>query len=269
MARSAQKTKLFNGRDHSWMQFNRRVLEEAEDPANPLLERVKFLAITGSNLDEYVEIRQAGLMQRIEDGYREPGYDGLRPDESLSALTRRYSQFCRCAIPVLEQATAAGVAQARRSPAGVGGTERRRPRLCTRLLSARSRSAADPDLDRSRTPVSARAQQGAVPGAAAAGQARAAPGRKCWAWSRCRVPCPALCACPLINGHHDYLLLQDLIAQHLAGMYRGYEVLASASFPRHPQLEPLLRGGRGAVAAGNDSRGAAQPAQGRCGAAGD
>ena len=49
-AKSANKQKLFNGRDTSWMQFNRRVLEEAEDPANPLLERVKFLAITGSNL---------------------------------------------------------------------------------------------------------------------------------------------------------------------------------------------------------------------------
>ena len=75
------------------MQFNRRVLEEAEDPANPLLERVKFLAITGSNLDEYVEIRQAGLMQRIEDGYREPGYDGLRPDESLAVLTNEIHSF--------------------------------------------------------------------------------------------------------------------------------------------------------------------------------
>jgi polyphosphate kinase len=93
MARISQKPKLFNGRDHSWMQFNRRVLEEAEDPTNPLLERVKFLAITGSNLDEYVEIRQAGLMQRIEDGYREPGYDGLRPAESLASLTTEIHTF--------------------------------------------------------------------------------------------------------------------------------------------------------------------------------
>src|ERR1700679_1709378 len=93
MARTTPKQKLFNGRDHSWMQFNRRVLEEAEDSANPLLERVKFLAITGSNLDEYVEIRQAGLMQRIEDGYREPGYDGLRPDESLAMLTAEIHNF--------------------------------------------------------------------------------------------------------------------------------------------------------------------------------
>src|SRR5579859_8137188 len=93
MARSTQKQQLFNGRDFSWMQFNRRVLEEAEDAANPLLERVKFLAITGSNLDEYVEIRQAGLMQRIEDGYREPGYDGLRPIESLASLTAEIHSF--------------------------------------------------------------------------------------------------------------------------------------------------------------------------------
>src|SRR5208283_586159 len=93
MARKTQKQKLFNGRDHSWMLFNRRVLEEAEDPANPLLERVKFLAITGSNLDEYVEIRQAGLMQRIEDGYREPGFDGLRPEESLAVLTSDIHDF--------------------------------------------------------------------------------------------------------------------------------------------------------------------------------
>ena len=93
MARTTQKQKLFNGRDQSWMQFNRRVLEEAEDPSNPLLERVKFLAITGSNLDEYVEIRQAGLMQRIEDGYREQGYDGLRPDEALAALTADIHDF--------------------------------------------------------------------------------------------------------------------------------------------------------------------------------
>src|SRR5271157_2820678 len=93
MARTTQKQKLFNGRDHSWMQFNRRVLEEAEDPTNPLLERVKFLAITGNNLDEYVEVRQAGLMQRIEDGYREPGFDGLRPDESLAGLTAEMHSF--------------------------------------------------------------------------------------------------------------------------------------------------------------------------------
>ena len=51
------------------------------------------MSITGNNLDEYVEVRQAGLMQRIEDGYREPGYDGLRPDESLAVLTAEIHRF--------------------------------------------------------------------------------------------------------------------------------------------------------------------------------
>ena len=93
MAKTAKKSHLFNGRDRSWMEFNRRVLEESEDASSPLLERVKFLAITASNLDEYVEVRQAGLMQRMEDGYREPGYDALRPDESLAQLTPEMHAF--------------------------------------------------------------------------------------------------------------------------------------------------------------------------------
>src|SRR3979490_362816 len=59
---------LFFSRDESWMRFNQRVLEEAQDETNPLLERVKFLAITASNLDEFVEIRVAGFLQRIQGG---------------------------------------------------------------------------------------------------------------------------------------------------------------------------------------------------------
>src|SRR6202012_1988838 len=93
MPKTIAMQKLFNGRDAHWMQITRRVLEEASDASNPLLERVKFLAITGSNLDEYVEIRQAGLMQRIEDGVRDQGYDSLTPEESLTALTREIHSF--------------------------------------------------------------------------------------------------------------------------------------------------------------------------------
>ncbi len=85
----------FLNRHFSWLQFNERVLEEAYDSSNPLLERVKFLAITASNLDEFVEVRVAGLMQQVEHGNREPGPDGRTPQEVLSELSERIQTFVR------------------------------------------------------------------------------------------------------------------------------------------------------------------------------
>jgi polyphosphate kinase len=87
---------LFFSRDESWMRFNQRVLEEAQDETNPLLERVKFLAITASNLDEFVEIRVAGFLQRIEEGYdlaQPPDEGGLTPRQRLDGLMERIHSF--------------------------------------------------------------------------------------------------------------------------------------------------------------------------------
>ena len=229
MARTTQKQNPFNGRDHSWMQFNRRVLEEAEDATNPLLERVKFLAITGSNLDEYVEIRQAGLMQRIEDGYRETGYDGLRPDESLASLTAEIHTFVdaqyRCwndhLLPALRQQKVRLLEweeldeEARNYAQGYFQREvdplltpiaidpaHPFPRvlnkaLCLALLLRRKRKSSGPQV------------LGVV-----------------------TVPraLPRFVRLPSAEGAYDYLLLQDLIAQNLVAMYRGYEVLARTAF---------------------------------------
>src|SRR5579875_584815 len=80
--------RYFN-RDESWLRFNDRVLEEAQDDTNPLLERVKFLAITASNLDEFLEIRVAGFLQLIEDGQvlpPTPDEGGLTQEERLAIL---------------------------------------------------------------------------------------------------------------------------------------------------------------------------------------
>ena len=229
MNRTKQKHKLFNGRDHSWMQFNRRVLEEAEDHTNPLLERVKFLAITGSNLDEYVEIRQASLMQRIEDGYREPGYDGLRPEESLAALTAEIHSFVKAqylcwnemllpemrksGIRLLEweelnedaRAYAQGYFQREVDPLLTPiaiDPAHPFPRvlnkaLCLALLLRRKRKSSGP----------------LVVGVVTVPRAL-----------------PRFVRLPAEDGRFDYVLLQDLITQNLAGMYRGYEVQSRVPF---------------------------------------
>src|SRR6266853_2411166 len=69
--------RYYLNRHVQWLAFNRRVLEEACDPGNPLLERVKFLAITANNLDEFVEVRVSSFLQRIEHGSAERSPDGL------------------------------------------------------------------------------------------------------------------------------------------------------------------------------------------------
>src|SRR5882672_12370358 len=78
-----------------WLEFNRRVLEEARDIGNPLLERVKFLAITANNLDEFVEIRVSSFLQKIEHGSRDVSPDGLTPPEELQRVTSSMQVFVR------------------------------------------------------------------------------------------------------------------------------------------------------------------------------
>jgi len=80
---------LYTNREMSWLEFNQRVLEEAQDPANPLLERVKFLCIVSSNLDEFFEIRVAGLRQQRESKVSQAGPDGTSPNEQLVAISQR------------------------------------------------------------------------------------------------------------------------------------------------------------------------------------
>lgn len=83
---SAAKRGAYFNRELSWLAFNRRVLDQARNPKNPLLERVKFLAIVSSNLDEFFEIRVSGLIQQVESRITEPTADGLSPREQLRRI---------------------------------------------------------------------------------------------------------------------------------------------------------------------------------------
>jgi len=99
-------------RELSWLEFNARVLEEAADATNPWLERLKFLAIFSSNLDEFFEIRVAGLQQQVYAGVEPQDYgaDGMAPAEQLAAIDRRAHELVAEQYRILDDEVLPGLA---------------------------------------------------------------------------------------------------------------------------------------------------------------
>ena len=105
------KPEYFYNRELSWLLFNRRVLEEAKDSALPLFDRLKFLSITSSNLDEFFMIRVASLKDMVQVKYNKKDISGMTPAEQLAAINERthlfvkdqYDIFNRSLIPALEK----------------------------------------------------------------------------------------------------------------------------------------------------------------------
>lgn len=84
---------MFINRELSWLEFNRRVLEEAEDRALPLLERMKFAAIFASNLDEFFMIRVAGVKRKLSAGRTDPGPDGRTPEQAAASIQAKTQEL--------------------------------------------------------------------------------------------------------------------------------------------------------------------------------
>ncbi|HUB17177.1 MAG TPA: polyphosphate kinase 1 [Acidobacteriaceae bacterium] len=220
---------LFFSRDESWLGFNRRVLEEAEDLDNPLLERVKFLAITASNLDEFFEIRIAGVLQRIEDGYNEALPDGATLRESLDAIKETTQRFVadqyRCwnqqLLPALRAENIRVLSwDELGEPARAFATDYYQREVDPLLTPI----TIDPSHPFPRVLNKAmclalllrRKRRGTVgPVLGVLTVPRALP-------RFVRVPSP--------NGSEDFIFLADLIERNAGGMYRGYEILSRAAF---------------------------------------
>lgn len=100
---SCDKPEYFQNRELSWLDFNYRVLEEALDPHNPLLERLKFLAITQSNLDEFIMVRVASIIKLFEVNFDEPDNAGLSVSQQLKAINQKITAMVNEQYQVLNQ----------------------------------------------------------------------------------------------------------------------------------------------------------------------
>ena len=107
-----EKPEYFVNRELSWLKFNERVLSEARDKSLPLFERLKFLSITASNLDEFFMVRVASLKDQVHAGYEKPDIAGLTPKDQLREISaqthelvrQQYSTYNRSLLPALEKA---------------------------------------------------------------------------------------------------------------------------------------------------------------------
>src|ERR1700693_1447974 len=228
MARLAlDKPGFYINPEASLLAFKRRVLEEAQDNGNPLLERLKFLSISASNLDEFFEVRVAGLVQQIEDGYTEAGPDGLTLLQERDLVSQETHEFVddqyRC------------------------WNEKLRPMLADNgirvlglhELDAKARAFVDEfcerELDLLLTPVTV---DPAHPFPRVINKAL------CVAFLLRRrrrssmtyigvvtVPraLPRLIRVPS-EGTAEFIFLADLVASHGAQMYHGYDIVSSAAF---------------------------------------
>ena len=144
---------LYYNRELSWMQFNERVLELAEDASVPLLERVKFCAIYSSNLDEFFMVRVAGLHDQIEAGIEKPLQDGRTPSETIEEIRRMVREHAARQSRCLDHDLRPALAEHGIRIVRYAEVDRRRPQEPRRALPAPDLPGADAAGRRPRAPV--------------------------------------------------------------------------------------------------------------------
>jgi polyphosphate kinase len=234
-------TDAFINRELSWLEFNRRVLEEAQDPSVPVLERVKFLAIFSSNLDEFFMVRVATLKRRIRSGEPAGGPDGLTPAETMAAVAARLHELVdhqhTCFLEEIQPLLAAeGILLLRPKETSEEQQRFLEDYFRRTLLPVLTPLAVDhghpfPYLGNRSLCLVASVRPSAP---------SALPHS---ALSVVHIPSqvlPRFIALPDPAGRHIFMLLEDVIRLHLPTVYNGYEILSSHAIrvTRDADLQP-------------------------------
>src|SRR5215472_11936327 len=220
---------LYSNRHLQWLAFNQRVLEEARDTGNPLLERVRFLAITANNLDEFVEIRVSGFLQKIEHGKQSMGPDGLTPVEELDRISASMHRLVReqykCwndeLLPALAKHHIRVLAFDQLNAKSVGMAKMFYDRQVYPMLTPVTVDPAHPFPHVLNKALCI----------AFLLRRRKKPGDKPL-FGVVTVPraLPRLLRVPAGNGGIHFVFIQEILSQYAEKLYRGYDILASAAF---------------------------------------
>lgn len=221
--------RLFLNRELSWLEFNQRVLDEAADPALPAYERLKFLAITASNLDEFFMVRVAGLKTQIEEGVTETPADGMLPEEQLAAVSARahrlvaeqYRLWREEIQPALEKDHGIRIVRPRDLPPELRAVahEHYRTRVFPVLTPlANDRSHPFPQLRNKSLTIAVHLPRG--------GKGKRATVA---ATSLVGVP-PSLPRLVPVGDGRTFVLLEELIAEHVGELFPGSPEVRTAAF---------------------------------------
>lgn len=228
---SAYPADHYINRELSWLEFNGRVLEEAADATNPWLERLKFLGIFSSNLDEFFEIRVAGLQQQVFAGVEPQDYgaDGMAPAEELAAIDQRAHELVAAQYRVLKEHLFPGLA--------AGGVERVCYDQLTEIeqgeVEALFRTSVYPVL----TPLAIdpghpfpHVHNKSLNVALLVERENGGAARQHFAVVQVPAVLDRVVVVSRSGSHVRFILLEDIIAQHLQELFGGLRVLKHAVF---------------------------------------
>ena len=221
--------RFYLNRHLEWLEFNRRVLEEARDIGNPLLERVKFLAITANNLDEFVEVRVASFLQRIEHGSREMGPDGLTAAQELEKVSAAMHVMVRDQYKCWNDELLPALAKAGIRVLPASELEGKAAQAAKTFYERRVSPMLTPVTVDPSHPFP-HVLNKALCIAFLLRRRRSGNGKPYFGVLTVPRALPRLMRLPAPDGSIHYVALQEIVSAHAAKLYRGYEILASAPF---------------------------------------